>query len=373
MYVEQIMSSDVESTTLDTKLSKVSTLMHDNERRFLPVVDANHKLLGIITHRELERAEPSSITTLSVGEVNYLMSNLTAEKVMVADVISCTPTTLVEEAGRIMREQHIGCLPVIDADRKLLGIITDVDILDFLLDITGSNLPDTTRLTVHLPDDTGVLGKLLDSINELGGYIATIVSPVSLDETGQRIAIVRYTADDPQKLDSELRSRGYDLITEALPNDNSGEPTQSQPETTPTEAQEIAAWMLQHDALARQFGIRLGRVEPGYCEAWMKVRSNMLNAVGMTHGGTSFALADFAFAVASNSHGTTAVSLNAQIVYPASSSVGDVLTATAREQHLGSRNALYTVEVRNQDDTIVALFTGTAFRRQEPISQWMHP
>jgi len=370
MYVQQIMSTDVDSITEETKLSQVSALMHDNGRRFLPVVDARRKLVGIVTHRELERAEPSSITTLSVGEVNYLTSKITAGKIMVAEVISCTPTTLVEEAGRMMREKHIGSLPVVDADKQLLGIITDVDILDFLLDITGSGLPDTTRLAIHLPDDTGALGALLDTINELGGYIATMVSPMSLDETGHRMVIVRYTAEHPLELDNELRKRGYDLITEVLPDDGSS--TESPPDKDRTDAQAIAEWMLKHDGMASQFGIKLGKVAPGYCEAHMKVDSHMLNAVGMTHGGTSFSLADFAFAVASNTHGNTAVALNAQIVYPAASAEGDILTATAREQHLGGRSGLYAVEVRKQDDTIVAFFTGTAFRRKDSVSEWMN-
>jgi acetoin utilization protein AcuB len=135
---------------------------------------------------------------------------------MVRRVISCGPDTLVEEAGRVMRERRVGCLPVVQADR-LIGIVTDDDILDFLLAITGCKLSDTTRIAVHLPDRTGELGRLLGAINAQGGYIATVVSPTALDETGMRIAIVRYRADDPPALDRYLRDQGYDLITEVLP------------------------------------------------------------------------------------------------------------------------------------------------------------
>lgn len=216
MYVEQIMSRPVDSVTADRKLSQVAQLMQEKGRRFMPVIDADDRLIGLLSHRELEKAEPSAITTLSVGEVNYLMAKIKVEDVMHKDVISCTPQTLVEEAGQLMREKSIGCLPVVE-DGRLVGIVTDDDILDFLLSITGCNLTDTTRIAVHLPDQTGELGKFLKAINDQGGYIATVVSPVVPDETGMRIAIVRYRSDNPETLDEGLRRQGYDLITEELP------------------------------------------------------------------------------------------------------------------------------------------------------------
>jgi acetoin utilization protein AcuB len=217
MYVEQIMSHPVDSVTADLKLSQVAHLMREKGRRFLPVVDDRQHLVGLLSHREVERAEPSAITTLSVGEVNYLMAKVRVEQMMRREVISCGPRTLVEEAGRLMRERRIGSLPVVESDGRLVGIVTDDDILDFLLAITGCNVLDSTRITVHLPDRTGELGRLLNAINAGGGYIATVVSPVDPDETGMRIAIVRYRAEDPAGLDRQLREQGYDLFTEQLP------------------------------------------------------------------------------------------------------------------------------------------------------------
>jgi acetoin utilization protein AcuB len=216
MYVQQIMSYPVDCVSADLKLRDAAQLMREKGRRFLPVVDAGQHLVGLLSHRELEKAEPSAITTLSVGEVNYLMAKVTVADVMHKTVISCAPDTLVEEAGQLMREKGIGSLPVVENGR-LAGIVTDDDILDFLLAITGCNVTDSTRIAVHLPDRTGELGGLLKAINNLGGYIATVVSPVLPDETGMRVAIIRFRADDPTGLDKKLREQGYDLITEVFP------------------------------------------------------------------------------------------------------------------------------------------------------------
>ncbi|MCP3868921.1 MAG: CBS domain-containing protein [Gammaproteobacteria bacterium] len=216
MYVSQIMSHPVDTTTPSTKLPHAAKVMAEKKRRFLPVVDGNNQLLGLFSHKELARSAPSDITTLSVGEVNYLTSRITIDQVMAKHPVTCSPDTLVEEAGQMMRQHKVGALPVLE-QKKLVGIVTEDDILDFLLEITGSNLVDTTRIAIHLPDETGALSQLMKKINEYGGYIATVVSPVSPDETGMRIAIIRYRAENPEKLDDHLEELGYDLITEKLP------------------------------------------------------------------------------------------------------------------------------------------------------------
>ncbi len=405
MYVETIMSRPVDTVTADLKLSQVAHLMREKGRRFLPVVDAAGGLVGLLSHREVERAAPSAITTLSVGEVNYLMAKVTVGQVMRREVITCGPRALVEVAGQLMRTKGIGCLPVIDEQRRLLGIVTDDDILDFFLAITGCGLDDTTRIAVHLPDRTGELSRFLGAINAQGGYIATVVSPVAPDATGMRVVIARYRAADPQAVDRHLRALGIDIFTEEMARAPVAAPTavadippvaplpEVQPATPATavvsfstpapapavtkpadpqaEAERSGAWMAREDRLARLLGMELTAVSPGACEVRLVVRDDLLNAVGLTHGGATYALADFAFAVASNSHGEVAVALSTQMSYPAASRVGDTLIATATEQSRGARTGLYSIEVRTQRGKLVGLFTGTVFRRGEPLAAWL--
>ena len=137
--------------------------------------------------------------------------------------------------------------------------------------------------------------------------------------------------------------------------------------TTQADAETVGRWMAEADRFARGLGIRLQSVSPGCCEVAMTVTAEMLNGVGTTHGGATFTLADFAFAVAANSHGRAAVALSTQMSYPAASHAGDTLTAVAREESLGGRTGLYRVEVRRQDGTLVGLFTGTVYRTRGAI------
>ena len=215
MYVDRIMTRDVVHVAEDARLPELAALMRDRHIRHLPVVREG-RLVGLVTSHDLERVSPSPITTLSVGEANYLLGKLTAARIMRAQVITCAADTLVEEAARLLRQEKIGCLPVIE-NGKLVGILTHEDLLDFFLDITGCLMEDTTRIAVHLPDTTGQLGQLLAAINQAGGYIATVVSPLHPDQTGLRIVVVRYRASDPRALNQGWRDRGYDLLTETLP------------------------------------------------------------------------------------------------------------------------------------------------------------
>ena len=134
----------------------------------------------------------------------------------------------------------------------------------------------------------------------------------------------------------------------------------------------IGRWMEQQDRFARLLGIKLQQVAPGYSQVSLQVTSDMLNAVGITHGGVTFALADFAFAVASNSHGKAAVAITAQINYPSASGAGDLLVAEAREANKTGRTGLYNIEVRNTGGELVALFTGTVYRRSDDVMNWIN-
>jgi acetoin utilization protein AcuB len=215
MYVDRIMTRDVVQVAEATPFTQLAVLMRDHCIRHLPVIREGH-LVGLVTARDLERVSPSPVTTLAVGEANYLLGKLEARRIMCTKVITCTPNTLVEEAARVLRQEKIGCLPVVDSNGKLVGILTHEDLLDFFLDITGCLTPDTTRIALHLPDAIGQLGRFLTTINEAGGYIATVVSPVHPDQTGLRIVVVRYRADNPRALNQHLRELGYDLLTETF-------------------------------------------------------------------------------------------------------------------------------------------------------------
>jgi len=101
---------------------------------------------------------------------------------------------------------------------------------------------------------------------------------------------------------------------------------------------------------------------PGQARVWGAIRPEFLNSWDSAHGGFLYSVADAAFALASNSHGTLAVALAAHIEYLRPGRAGATVEALATEIHLGRGTAVYRVEVRSGAD-LLALFTGTVYRR----------
>lgn len=119
----------------------------------------------------------------------------------------------------------------------------------------------------------------------------------------------------------------------------------------------------QHDAFAQQLGIELLEASAGRARVRLTITEKHLNAVHTVHGGVIFTLADFAFAVAANAHGLTAVAINAHISYIKAIAEG-TLIAEARETSLGAKLATYTVNIRNDQEEIIAIFQGMAYRKR---------
>lgn len=123
-------------------------------------------------------------------------------------------------------------------------------------------------------------------------------------------------------------------------------------------AHEVGRAMFERDNSAHFLGVTLDAIAPGTATMSMTVTEDMLNGLGMCHGGFTYKLADDAFAYACNSYNQNAVALSCSITYPAAAHLGDRLTATAEERHRKGRNGTYDVVVTNQNGDVIALFRG---------------
>ncbi len=122
----------------------------------------------------------------------------------------------------------------------------------------------------------------------------------------------------------------------------------------------------KRDRLAEYLGIELVDVSIGNAVAKMEVKNEHLNGIGTVHGGAIFTLADFAFAVAANSHGRVTVAINVSITFMKATTSG-TLTAIAKEVSLNPKIASYTVNIINDDDELIAIFQGLAYRKRDKI------
>lgn len=131
VLVKHLMTSPVVSLFAEQTLPLAEDIMAFKHVRHLPVIDEGGHLLGLVSHRDLLRAQISSLVGLTEVQRRARQEHVRVRDLMTRDIWTVTPETLASVAGQTMSEHRFGCLPVIDARSVLVGIITDRDFLSF--------------------------------------------------------------------------------------------------------------------------------------------------------------------------------------------------------------------------------------------------
>lgn len=200
MLVRDVMHSPVITVSPGVTIEEANTLMWEQGIRHLPVVE-DGRVVGILTDRDLRLATSELSPT-------PLSPQARVEEVMTTPVFTTDPLDPVEEAARVMRDRKIGCLPVLDG-RKLVGIITGIDLLDALVALTGARLP-SGRIEVRLPDRPGKLAKLAAFFAERDVNIHSLLTYP--DEPGWVRNVLRVGSLETRKLADELRAAGFEVV-----------------------------------------------------------------------------------------------------------------------------------------------------------------
>lgn len=166
MFVGDRMSRPVISVSPEMPINDALAMFKKEHIRRAPVIK-DGKLAGIVSERDLLNASPSSATTLSIWEMNYLISKVKIKNVMTRKVITVNRDTPIEEAARIMADKKIGGMPVVDGER-VVGMITETDLFKVFLELMGAR-DKGVRVTATLEDKPGELAKVTKAIANAGG------------------------------------------------------------------------------------------------------------------------------------------------------------------------------------------------------------
>ena len=131
--------------------------------------------------------------------------------------------------------------------------------------------------------------------------------------------------------------------------------------------QQVVTHMMQHELFSQWLGISIIEIREGYSKIKMTVRPEMMNGLGIVHGGIAFSLADSAFAFACNNRNQLSVALDTSINFIKPIHVGDELIAEAKELHNGKSTGLYQIEITNQKNYLVAQFKGLCYRTDKRL------
>jgi CBS domain-containing protein len=125
--VKTWMSKDVITITPDTSLPEAYKLMTEHRIRRLPVVKGG-RVVGITTLGDVKEAKPSDATTLSIWEANYLLEKVRIKSIMTKNPVTVKPDSTIGKTAKIMLDQKVSGLPVVDDADQVIGIITESDI-----------------------------------------------------------------------------------------------------------------------------------------------------------------------------------------------------------------------------------------------------
>ena len=172
-------------------------LMRDNRFRHLPVVE-DGQLVGILSDRDLRPVLLSP--TLARARVGELMSE---------DLTTVGPDALVEEAASLLVVKKIGCLPVV-ADGRLVGIVTETDLLGVLVELLGL-LTQSTRLDVAVAGGPDAYERIVEIIRAHEGRIISVGAvPGSESKT---VFSVRLEPRDPRPIVEALQAAGFEVLS----------------------------------------------------------------------------------------------------------------------------------------------------------------
>lgn len=203
MYVKSRMTKNPYTIEVSASISDAVALFREKGLKRLPVLDGE-KVVGILTLGDIQKVSPTKATSLSIFEINYLLTKLTVKDAMSKNVITIEADSLLEEAAVIMREKRIGTLPVV-RDGKLVGIITESDIFDAFIDLLGFK-DKGSRITVEAKDVPGAMADIAEIFESLNVNITHIAV---FGGEGFRDVVIRSETIDTSDIEKKLNEQGY--------------------------------------------------------------------------------------------------------------------------------------------------------------------
>jgi acetoin utilization protein AcuB len=233
MLVAAHMSAEVYSVAPTASIGEALGITRAQRIRHLPVLE-DGLLVGLVTERDLRLAAPPAWTT-DGAELRATLSTKKVSEVMVSHVITTAPATPIEAAAKLLYENKIGCLPIVEDDR-LVGILTESDLLRALVEVFGAAHP-LARLEIRMPNRPGELARVVRviGIEHRINISGLIVPPTGHDSLST--AIIQLHTTDPLPVIEALRRLGYTVGWPAIELD---------PDALPEEVTELAAQRSLH-------------------------------------------------------------------------------------------------------------------------------
>ncbi len=211
MIVEEIMKTDVATLLPTDTIGDAMKLMEERKIRHIPIINEEKHLVGLITVAKIRDATPS------IFHANEHPEDLKKplESIMEKSVITGHPLDFVEEMAGLFYEHKISCIPVIN-DQKLIGIVTETDLLRTMVELTGAHQPGS-QIEIKVPNITGILSDIAGIIRNRNANILSVLVYQDKQDEQYKILVIRVQMMNPTGLIQDLKKAGHQVLWPNLP------------------------------------------------------------------------------------------------------------------------------------------------------------
>jgi acetoin utilization protein AcuB len=210
MIVKDVMKSKVFTLTHNATIKEGLALLKQHSIHHIPIVDKDTRLEGIVSDRDFRDAAPS----IFHSDEHLEDFEKPISTVMTKDIITAHPLDFVEELSAVFYEHRIGCIPIVEED-KLVGIITETDMLHTLIQLTGAHQP-SSQIEVQVENVTGKLADVAAVIRQQKvNIISVLVYPGHVE--GYKVLVFRLQTMNPNRVINTLTKEGFTILWPSFP------------------------------------------------------------------------------------------------------------------------------------------------------------
>jgi len=211
MFISKIMTRNAITIDMDAEISQARKIMSENNFRHLPVVDESNFLIGIVTDRDLRSvSSPSHIIGDNDRETLKRFSGIKIKDIMTKNPVSLSPLDTLQDALILLQKKRFGAFPVIDEQKKLIGIVSVRDLLREFINVLGLEEPGTL-LCIIAENKLGQMKKIVDAITEEHvSFGSVLVSRYW--EKGKRAVFPYLLTQNIAPLKRKLKNKGYTIL-----------------------------------------------------------------------------------------------------------------------------------------------------------------
>ncbi|WP_062354945.1 acetoin utilization AcuB family protein [Bacillus kwashiorkori] len=206
MLIQDVMIRRVFTLNKTDMIKDAIELMQDRQIRHIPIVDSDYSCIGIVTDRDIRSAVPS----IFYSEEQHDVFSRPIESIMTTNVITAHPLDFIEEVAAIFYRENIGCLPIV-AHNRLIGIITETDVLRTFVELTGVNQPGS-HLEVRVKNKPGILADVVEIIRQHHINIQSIFVYPDKSSQDKKILVFRIETINPNSIVDAILANDYEVL-----------------------------------------------------------------------------------------------------------------------------------------------------------------